>query len=420
MKNSLKRSLVRYGSAGFTLTEILIAASIGSIVIGAAGFGLVTMAGNSKTATAKVDGRTEIHRATEFISNEIRRANNIESPADATAALSDVDSFKSGFSASLPANTKAVLALDVPGVDEEVIYFVADKVSPWEGPKVVYRFGPDLNASGEYTNANNPSSWQVQPLIDKIDETQVSNTWTCPNGGNLSPSSNGAGFYACVSPDGNVAQLYLNGAIEVANKANEVYQANTQAFARADDAPPLAAAPAAFTSASLPLFSVNNGSLTVNNDATLKFEVLGGAIQCSGSKPPLSVTTKLTLNGQPMSSTMSAGDSLTLPPGSANTVEVSSTATGTSGTHGCNYSFTTNSTNTNQVYALKNGDPVPDIAPMYNQSQIDDFLQNYIQDGKVTIEDNQVIYLFELGTTNKNSSAYDLQDNVVLVTIDAD
>ncbi|ACK64290.1 hypothetical protein PCC8801_0186 [Rippkaea orientalis PCC 8801] len=30
-----------------------------------------------------------------------------------------------------------------------------------------------------------------------------------------------------------------------------------------------------------------------------------------------------------------------------------------------------------------------------------------------------VIYLFELGTTNTNSSAFDLQDNVVLATIES-
>ena len=42
---------------------------------------------------------------------------------------------------------------------------------------------------------------------------------------------------------------------------------------------------------------------------------------------------------------------------------------------------------------------------------------DYINDGEVTLEDNQVIQLFELAYTNNTSSpSYDMQDNVVILT----
>ena len=47
------------------------------------------------------------------------------------------------------------------------------------------------------------------------------------------------------------------------------------------------------------------------------------------------------------------------------------------------------------------------------------FLQKYVENGKVKIAENEAIYLFELGTTNKKSSAFDLQDNVVLATVES-
>ena len=50
-------------------------------------------------------------------------------------------------------------------------------------------------------------------------------------------------------------------------------------------------------------------------------------------------------------------------------------------------------------------------------SHIDTFLHEYIENGKIKLEPNQVIYLFELGTTNTNSSAFVLQNNIVLEKI---
>ncbi len=73
------------------------------------------------------------------------------------------------------------------------------------------------------------------------------------------------------------------------------------------------------------------------------------------------------------------------------------------------------------VKVLRNGSAVPDIAGFQNQASIEKFLRSYIntQTGTVTLDANQAIYLFELGTTNLSSAAADFQDLVILVTLSA-
>ena len=71
------------------------------------------------------------------------------------------------------------------------------------------------------------------------------------------------------------------------------------------------------------------------------------------------------------------------------------------------------------VKVLRNGDPVPNIPGFQNQASIEEFVEDYIDYGSNTmlLDENQTIYLFELGTTNLNSSSADFQDLVVLVTL---
>ena len=85
---------------------------------------------------------------------------------------------------------------------------------------------------------------------------------------------------------------------------------------------------------------------------------------------------------------------------------------------GAGLTVSTANSSTSQVAVLLNGDPVPDITPFANQNSIDFFLRNYVQDGKIKIEENQAIYLFELAETDQDSPAFDLQDNVVLATVE--
>ncbi len=71
------------------------------------------------------------------------------------------------------------------------------------------------------------------------------------------------------------------------------------------------------------------------------------------------------------------------------------------------------------VKVLRDGDAVPDIRAFGNQANVVMFLQQYIDptNDVMLLHENQAIYLFELGTSNPNSSSADFQDLVVLVTL---
>ncbi len=69
------------------------------------------------------------------------------------------------------------------------------------------------------------------------------------------------------------------------------------------------------------------------------------------------------------------------------------------------------------VIALRDGDPVPNIQGFNDQQNAVEFVSDYIVDDHIRLHDNQVIYLFELGTANLNSAAADFQDLVVIVTL---
>ncbi len=71
-----------------------------------------------------------------------------------------------------------------------------------------------------------------------------------------------------------------------------------------------------------------------------------------------------------------------------------------------------------QLIVLRDGDNAPHIQGFMDQGNVVDFIRDYIDPdtNKVVLDENQAIFLYELGTTNMNSDAADFQDLVVLVT----
>jgi len=74
---------------------------------------------------------------------------------------------------------------------------------------------------------------------------------------------------------------------------------------------------------------------------------------------------------------------------------------------------------TDQVLTLRNGDLPGAFDPLHNPVAIGAGLGSMVDaaSGTVTIGDNQVLYLFELGTEDTSHPGFDLQDLVVLVTL---
>ena len=69
------------------------------------------------------------------------------------------------------------------------------------------------------------------------------------------------------------------------------------------------------------------------------------------------------------------------------------------------------------VKVLRDGDPIPDIQGFDGQDDAASFVKDYVENDRIRLHENQVIYLFELGTSNLNSAAADFQDLVMIVTL---
>lgn len=263
----LKLSRKHKYAAGFTLVELLISAFIGVLVIGAAGYGLMNLLRNNRSSTAQIEKRSEFNRAVDFISDEMRRADTIE--VDPTTAFAAVP--------SPPANAQPVLAINIPGVtnpavsgvDSPIVYFVSEPssgdASVWNGPRVIYRFGPPSDANGNFTNG----AWGIEPLVDGISADTV--TTSCDTGWTASPSTSAIGFYACILPTtddntiGETAKLFAIGKLDDANSNSDNYQASTQVFARAEEE------------------NLDGENPDESFNAVCSFS--GGALVCPGSNP---------------------------------------------------------------------------------------------------------------------------------------
>ena len=274
MKNKEFHKLLKKNrsSSGFTLTELLVGLIMGTIVVGGLGFGLVSLLRNTQTQTAFTGARNESARALDFVSDEVKRAVAIQ--ADATNAT--------GFS---PAGKTVVFALNIPQVNtsatlgsdgdattpERIVYYLqANTGTNWQGPQVLYRYGPPLNTDGSYDTGD----WDEEALIDGINDTPlVASAIQCGAGQDTSPA-NPTGFYVCIQDDdldgvtedgatdtngdgvvdaddstddtddiGISAQLYLTSGVDIGrrdgsdNKILQTYTANTQVVARARVAP---------------------------------------------------------------------------------------------------------------------------------------------------------------------------------------
>jgi prepilin-type N-terminal cleavage/methylation domain-containing protein len=210
-------------SAGFTLIELLVAASITTIVVSVAGSGLVAIMQNNGKAESETLRRTELNRALDFITEEIRIAKKIELNA-ATAT---------GYTFTPQgSDVQKILALEVPtagGSSRKVVYYIATPpaTSVWSGPKVIYRWGPEFNGAGQYSTAANTNKL----LLDFIDSSPI--TPSCQAGWSVNPSSSSTGFYACVASNSRSAEIYLHGKLTDAyGNSRDPLQVSSTVFAR--------------------------------------------------------------------------------------------------------------------------------------------------------------------------------------------
>jgi len=239
----LKKSHSKFNS-GFTLTELLIGLVMSTIVVAGLGWGLMQMLTTTQRETTRVSSRNETSRAFGFISDEVKAAQTIE----VDMSSGNISTVAPNF--TLPTGGTVRLALQVPGVDERIIYYVAPPTATWNGPLVIYRWGPGLDANGSYIAAtspsqqrvNNPNGWEREALIDGISD--VNQTVDCDNDGDGTAESIGyQGFFACVVDDDNdgitennaTADLNGDGVVDAGDGAdNDGLSITAQLFFAAD------------------------------------------------------------------------------------------------------------------------------------------------------------------------------------------
>ena len=232
--------------AGFTLIELLSGLIMSTIVVAGLGFGLYQLTKTTRDQGTIGEVRSESARVREFVSNELRRAQSLD-VQDTTTGEIDIAAVAPNYTAPTNIDTATfplthVLSLNIPGVDERIIYSIAKPDGTWKGPLVLYRWGPNMNSNGEYTDPNDVSQWDNEPLMDGIEDTPQELPEDCVvNGTPGTPDltiTEYTGFFACMEDldrDGLdiTAQLYFTSGIDIINGNNSIYTAETQVVARA-------------------------------------------------------------------------------------------------------------------------------------------------------------------------------------------
>jgi len=234
-------------TSAFTLIEVLLGAALTLIVVSVAGFGLVNILRNEYKANAESEIRNNLNRATEFISDETRRAEKIVKNQSEIVRPD-----------SIPSDAQMILALQLPNYKDSIIYYTTSASNPWIGPRVLHRWGPPLDSNGNYelvdgsgdpipngssekvTNAN----WVNSALVDMMSDYGQVPDRDC-NGWNRVPAEIDyvSGFFVCVNAAENLVRLRLTSEIPLTSTTTTrdgrsivqdraVYSTDTKIFVR--------------------------------------------------------------------------------------------------------------------------------------------------------------------------------------------
>lgn len=188
-------------------------------------------------------------------------------------------------------------------------------------------------------------------------------------------------------------------------------------------------------------FTIDDLTTVPDVDVSMEFQVLGAAISYGGSYD-MPVTTRLHIGSdyyEPWGSYAKAvsgnvnGDEPVEPWTPNFTIDAGTPVTisgrswyrksyrrGTRNSDWNTYLSQNSDQGGKQLQVLRDGDAVPNISGYLGQESIAGFVADFIgTNGKISLAPNQSIYLFELGSTNTRSAAFDMQDLVVLVTMTA-
>ena len=215
-----KKSAWLVRQAGFTITEVLLASSMMVIVISVAGIGVINLLRSDYRANADSEIQNNLNRTLEFVSDEVRRAKII--PDSEAAIMTD----------KLPEGARAVLAFQIlnpsnPGqfLPNQLVYYTTSPgpESSLTGPRILWRYGPNLDANGNYITPADVATWISSPVTDRLAAPAPAPDGICPEDFNLiavNPNPVVDGFFTCIRAGGGQVILNANAEVEMTTVTN--------------------------------------------------------------------------------------------------------------------------------------------------------------------------------------------------------
>jgi prepilin-type N-terminal cleavage/methylation domain-containing protein len=214
-RSGRKFSLRHRSEQGLSLIELLVASVITSVVILIAGYGLIAALNGEKVAQAMSARRSEMNRAFDFMTNEIRMAQSINRTVGGTSTTVADAVTQSGLPLSaLGSYGTLALYLEVPTTNptatcpaefDRIVYDIRPSSGGWLPPRTIHRYGRTPRADGTINPCSTPVSSDV--LVDAIADKQDTPP-VCDTPGLLTGAD---GFMACVN--GAQVDLFLQSAV---------------------------------------------------------------------------------------------------------------------------------------------------------------------------------------------------------------
>jgi prepilin-type N-terminal cleavage/methylation domain-containing protein len=252
------RQTARFGkNRGFTLIELLVASLLTSVVILISWNGVISAMTMSQVAEVRSARQSELNKALDFMTNEIRMARSINQSETLTAngttvtlenvatsggidltALGNYGTIglylerptSHNIPATCPAGgPNAGAPPPSPADFDPIVYDIRPSPSGWLQPRMVTRYGRVPSSDGTINPCNSPIS--SDPMIDAL-STTMKTTPTCSG-----VLSGDGGFYSCV--DGKEVNLFFQSDISNA----EVRQVSSSVVSRVQDIQPQTAPP---------------------------------------------------------------------------------------------------------------------------------------------------------------------------------
>jgi type II secretory pathway component PulJ len=219
--NSLKDHL---SSSGFSLLELLLGCGVTGITVTLAGSFLVVIMNGNQKAEQEINSRFDLERAMDFMADEVKISTAIETN---NLTVKDIPSLRT---ASGSRDQKPILVLypsEKTGLKEPIVYYTAipPSNSVWNGPLVIYRWGPTLRQIGCYSDGKVRKStedvcaidrdsvfrYYNEVYIDGINSKKANYQPKCSSHQtvNIPNITDRRGFYICLSPNGKSISISL-------------------------------------------------------------------------------------------------------------------------------------------------------------------------------------------------------------------